>query len=68
MFKDETSKNETRKNEAGKDETGKPGGAGRLISDLRSAKLELLSAQSPQTASVFSIRLQILFLSGNRTR
>ena len=51
MFKDEPEKNEPRKDEPrkdepGKDETGKPGGAGRLISDLRSAKLELLSAQS----------------------
>jgi hypothetical protein len=41
VFKDETRKDETRKNE-----TGKLAGAGRLISDLRSAKLELLSAQS----------------------
>jgi hypothetical protein len=44
--KDETGKDETRKTEISKDETGKPAGAGRLISDLRSAKLELLSAQS----------------------
>src|SRR5580700_6376741 len=51
MFKDETrngepGKDETRNNEMSKDETGKAAGAGRLISDLRSAKLELLSAQS----------------------
>jgi len=44
--KDETGKDETRKTEISKDETGKPAGASRLISDLRSAKLELLSAQS----------------------
>ena len=28
-----------------KDEAGKPAGAGRLISDLRAAKIELLSAE-----------------------
>jgi hypothetical protein len=51
MFKDETGKGEPGKDETGKteiskDKTGRPAGAGRLISDLRSAKLELLSAQS----------------------
>jgi hypothetical protein len=34
------------KDEPNKDESGKPAAVGRLISDLRTAKLELLSAQS----------------------
>jgi hypothetical protein len=33
------------KDAPGKDEAGKPAGADRLISDLRTAKVELLSAQ-----------------------
>jgi len=65
MSKDEANKDEPGKHEPRKDASGKPAGVGRLVSDLRTAKLELLSAQ---TASVSSIRLQILFLSGNLAR
>jgi hypothetical protein len=46
MFKDEANNNASGKDEPGKDEPVKPAGVGRLITDLRTAKLELLSAQS----------------------
>jgi hypothetical protein len=45
MFKDEPSKDEQGKDEPSIDSSCKPAGVGRLISDLRTAKLELLSAQ-----------------------